>query len=154
MAIKKLVLDYDYDFLLIGILSSVPDYKLCWGINKVLNIVLKKEKDLELQLHDKEMNDGLKLTFDKPEMTPRYSMYTYYNEVTHLRYTVASNRSVSGLLIKEEQSVDFFLVVDGLYDDLKKGDSIVNDLRKQREIITAYKIDPNNLKSKQNLIFE
>ncbi|MBT6438910.1 MAG: IPExxxVDY family protein [Flavobacteriales bacterium] len=154
MAIKKLVLDYDYDFLLIGILSSVPDYKLCWGINKVLNIVLKKEQDLELQLHDKEMNDGLKLTFDKPEMTPRYSMYTYYNEVTHLRYTVASNRSVSGLLIKEEQSVDFFLVVDGLYDDLKKGDSIVNDLRKQREIITAYKIDPNNLKSKQNLIFE
>ena len=154
MAIKKLVLDYDYDFLLIGILSSEPDYKLCWGINKVLNIVLKKEKDLELQLHDKEMNDGLKLTFDKPEMTPRYSMYTYYNEVTHLRYTVASNRSVSGLLIKEEQSVDFFLVVDGLYDDLKKGDSIVNDLRKQREIITAYKIDPNNLKSKQNLIFE
>ena len=117
MAIKKLVLDYDYDFLLIGILSSVPDYKLCWGINKVLNIVLKKEQDLELQLHDKEMNDGLKLTFDKPEMTPRYSMYTYYNEVTHLRYTVASNRSVSGLLIKEEQSVDFFLVVDGLYDD-------------------------------------
>ena len=154
MAIKKLVLDYDYDFLLIGILSSVPDYKLCWGINKVLNIVLKKEQDLELQLHDKEMNDGLKLTFDKPEMTPRYSMYTYYKEVTHLRYTVASNRSVSGLLIKEEQSVDFFLVVDGLYDDLKKGDSIVNDLRKQREIITAYKIDPNNLKSKQNLIFE
>ena len=153
MAIKKLVLDYDYDFLLIGILSSVPDYKLCWGINKVLNIVLKKEQDLELQLHDKEMNDGLKLTFDKPEMTPRYSMYTYYNEVTHLRYTVASNRSVSSLLIKEEQSVDFFLVVDGLYDDLKKGDSIVNDLRKQREIITAYKIDPNNLKSKQNLIF-
>ena len=153
MAIKKLVLDYDYDFLLIGILSSAPDYKLCWGMNKVLNIALKKEKDLELQLHDNEKNEGLKLTFDKPEMTPRYSMYTYYNEVTHLRYTVASNRSVSSLLIKEEQSVDFFLVVDGLYDDLKKGDSIVNDLRKQREIITAYKIDPNNLKSKQNLIF-
>ncbi len=153
MAIKKLVLDYDYDFLLIGILSSAPDYKLCWGINKVLNIVLKKEKDLELQLHNNEKNEGLQLTFEKPEMTPQYSMYTYYNEVTHLRYTVASNRSISGLLIKEEQSVDFFLVVEGLHDDLNKGDRIVNDLREQREIITAYKIDPNNLKSKQNLIF-
>ncbi|PCJ58511.1 MAG: hypothetical protein COA79_13430 [Planctomycetota bacterium] len=154
MATQKLVLDYDYDFLLIGILSSAPDYKLCWGINKVLQIALKKEKDLQLQLHESEKREGLKLTFEKPEMTPQFSMYSYYNEVTHERYTIAANKSISALLIKEEQSVDFFLIVDGLYEDWEKEEAIINGLREQREIITAYKIDPNKLKSKQNLIFE
>ncbi|MBL4625741.1 MAG: IPExxxVDY family protein [Flavobacteriales bacterium] len=154
MGTTKLVLDYDYDFLLIGILASVPDYKLCWGMNKALKILLRKEKDLELRLHENEKKEGLKLTFETPEMTPLFSMYSFYNEVNHVKYTVAANKSASGLLVKEEQSVDFFLVVEGLYDDSEKEEVIISALREQREIITAYKIDPNNLKSKQNLIFE
>ena len=154
MATQKLILDYDYDFLLIGILSSAPDYKLCWEMNKILQISLKKEKDLQLQLHESEKEEGLKLTFEKPEMTPCFSSYSYYNEINHVKYTVVANKSISALLVKEEQSVDFFLVVDGLYDDWEKEEAIINGLREQREIITAYKIDPNKLKSKQNLIFE
>jgi hypothetical protein len=154
MTTTKLVLDYDYEFLLIGILSSAADYKLCWGMNKSLNILLVKEKDLELQLYEKDRTGGLTLLFETPELTPKFSMYSYYNEVTHLKYTIVANKSNSGLLVKEEQSVDFFLTVEGLYDDLETEEKIIASLRSQSEIITAYKIDPNNLKSKQNLIFE
>ena len=154
MSTKKLLLDYDYDFLLIGILSTVPDYKLCWGMNRALKLNLNREKDLELLLKNNEEESDLTLSFEHPELLYQFSKFGYYNEVTHIRYTVVANKSNSRLLIREEQSVDYFLLVDGLYGDEKLSEDMIKKLRKQKEIVTAYTIDPNTLKSKQNLIFE
>lgn len=154
MSTTKLLLDYDYDFFLVGILSTVPDYKLCWGMNRALKLNLNREKDLELLLQNHEESSDLLLSFDNPELLHQFSKFGFYDEATHVQYTVVANKSNSRLLIREEQSVDYFLVVDGLYGDSNLEENIIKKLREQKEIVTAYMIDPNTLKSKQNLIFE
>ena len=46
----KLILDieYEYDFQLFGIVSSVRDYKLAWWLNKELRLDLKKADEIDL----------------------------------------------------------------------------------------------------------
>ncbi|MBX9853608.1 MAG: IPExxxVDY family protein, partial [Cytophagaceae bacterium] len=46
MKTSKLIVDYDYDFEILAIISSVKDYKLAWGLNKSLNINLSKSNDI------------------------------------------------------------------------------------------------------------
>ena len=50
MAKTKLTLDieYDYEFILIGISCHSRDYKLCWAINKQQGFNFIKEAEIEL----------------------------------------------------------------------------------------------------------
>ncbi len=43
---NKLVIEYEFDFELLGILSSARGYKLAWEINQALGIQLVKQQDL------------------------------------------------------------------------------------------------------------
>lgn len=153
MAKTKLLLEYDYDFLLIGIIARVPDYKLVWSLNKSLEIELSKENDMELPSFVKEQSAGLTLGFEDSPEKPQFSFYRFDNEDAHLFYTLISNRSKTSLLIKEEQSVDFFLIIGGMYDEIDV-DQLLDKIRGDKMVMTAFEIDPNTLKSKQNLLFD
>ena len=43
---SKLVIDYEFDFELLGIISSAKGYKLAWELNQALGIQLVKQPDL------------------------------------------------------------------------------------------------------------
>ena len=45
---SKLVIDYEFDFELIGIRSSAKGYKLAWEINNQLGIHLIRQPDLSV----------------------------------------------------------------------------------------------------------
>lgn len=48
----RLVIEYDYDFELLGITSSAKFYKLAWSVNQALHIRLVREPDYELPLKE------------------------------------------------------------------------------------------------------
>lgn len=48
----RLVIDYDYDFALLGITSSAKFYKLAWSVNQALRINLIRNSDYQLALKD------------------------------------------------------------------------------------------------------
>ena len=48
MATLKLPTETDYDFILIGVSSNMPDYRICWAINNALFLQLEKVDDYEL----------------------------------------------------------------------------------------------------------
>ena len=54
MSTTKLVIDYEYDFDLYGIVAPIKEYKLAWLLNKEFGWNLCKRKDLELDF----LNDG------------------------------------------------------------------------------------------------
>jgi hypothetical protein len=153
MAKTKLFLEYDYEFLLIGIITNVPDYKLCWSLNRTLKIELIKEDDIELPSTQSAAIPELTLDFDEPIIDPKFSFFRFNNEDDHVDYILVANRSKSFMLIKEEQSVDFFLIIGGIYDEVDV-DDLLKKLREDKTVITAFDIDPNKLKSKQNLLFD
>lgn len=135
----KLEIEYDYDFVLIGIASHEKDYRICWAINNKLGFDLKKTEDLEIK--DKKQTES-----------SMFSMYMYENTEQYSEYYVIANRSANGLLVPEQKQVDYFLMIRGTVTD-EQVEDIIKQLREVNLVLTAYEIDPNQLRSKQNLLF-
>ena len=138
MAKHKLFLEDDYSFELIGICSSNADYKLCWGINNTLGINLRKIADLNLML--------------KKQGEQEFSFYEYFDETEHITYNLVKNLSHQFVhLIPEKDQIDYFLLIKNNYT--LELNNILTSLKDLDTILTAFKFDPEELKSKANLIF-
>ncbi|NOQ71003.1 MAG: IPExxxVDY family protein [Crocinitomix sp.] len=138
MAKHKLILEDDFSFELIGICSSNADYRLTWGINKALSIALHKDEDLNIYV--------------KKEGDHLYSFYSYYDEFEHIEYYLVKNLSNNyRRLIPEKDQVDYFLLIKNNYT-LEIND-ILASLKRIDSILTAFIFDPEELKSKGNLVF-
>ncbi len=138
MAKYKLLLEDDFSFDLIGICSSNADYRLSWGINRGLSISLEKDEDLSI--HVKKEGDHL------------YSFYSYYDELEHIEYYLVKNLSNNyRRLIPEKDQIDYFLLIKNNFT--KEINDILTSLKRIDSILTAFSFDPNELKSKSNLVF-
>ena len=138
MAKHKLLFDDEYDFELIGICSSHSDYRLCWAINQSLGTQLSKEEDYSVI----EKKDGEHL----------HSFYSFYDEAEHIEYYLIKNVSNNyRRLVPEKDQVDYFMVIkNNLVKDIHQ---MVGELKNNESVLTAFVFDPNELKSKANLIF-
>ncbi len=136
---SKLVLTFeeDYDFSLIGISCHSKDYRLCWEINKALSIDMVRTTDLEINKKDK---------------VSTYSFYEFIDEANYLEYYLISNRGNSGYIIPEQKTMDFFLMIKGNISDNHTKESIAK-INSLSLVLTSFNVDPNQLKSKQNLLF-
>ena len=136
----KIVLDvtYDYDFVLIGLISHFKDYRLCFEINNKLNLSLQK-------------SDNLEILINKRKETSVYSFYEYENEDGDSFYLI-SNKGTRTFLIPEQKQIDYFFMIRQLSDyvDEKK---LINELKTIPLLLGAYSLDAKGLKSKENLIF-
>ena len=136
---SKLVLTFeeDYDFSLIGISCHSKDYRLCWELNKALSIDMIRTADLEISKKDK---------------ISSFSFYEFIDDANYLEYFLISNLGKSGCLISEHKKVDFFLMVRGNTSESHTKD-IIGKINSLSLVLTSFNIDPNQLKSKQNLLF-
>lgn len=139
---KKFILnieeDAELDFELIGISCHEKDFRLCYEINKHLDIDLTRIKDLEIVIK---------------KIKGNYSLFEYLDEENRIDYYLISNRSEKGILIPEHKSIDFLLQLKGVTND-EIVEELITKLSSLSIVLTAYKINVNTLKSKQNLIFD
>lgn len=135
----SLDIEYDYSFVLFGISCHEKDYRISWAINKQLGIGLQKENDLEIK--EKKQKENF-----------LYPVYSFNSEVQYWEYFLIANRNTQGLLIPEQKQSDYFLKISGnvIHEQKQK---ILQDLKGINIILTAYEINPESLKSKQNLLF-
>ncbi len=138
MAKYKLLFEEEYEFELIGICSSHSDYRLCWAINNSINIKLEKEDDYSV--------------FGKKDGEHLHSFYSYYDEDEHVEYYLIKNVSNNyKRLVPEKDQIDYFIIIkNNLVLDTN---NLVLELKKNDSILTAFVFDPNELKSKDNLVF-
>ena len=141
---QLLHVDYDYDFLLIGICSHVKDYRLCWEINKALDIKLERENDITFNLHAGHADTT------SSELSA-HSLYFYDDEENNNYFHIISNKTSKETLITEQKQVDYFLRIKG-NNNPGYSEDLIKKLRSIKIILTAYEIDPNKLKSKQKLL--
>jgi len=144
----------DEEYSLIGIHSTLEDYKLAYLINKNLNTRFFKAKE--------------DLQFTREKKKASFSIYNYENTKYDFDWFLIANsyrrenQTVSNellltsetktYLIPEKKKVDFFLKICGEseYEFVMK---TINSIKSIENIITAYLIDKNTLKSKDFLIF-
>ncbi|MFT4601840.1 MAG: hypothetical protein ACI857_002023 [Arenicella sp.] len=138
MAKHKLLFEDDYEFELIGLCSSHADYRLCWAINNSLGTLLEKQDDYSVL----EKKDGEHL----------HSFYSYFDKDEHLEYYLIKNVSNNyQRLVPEKDQIDYFLIIkNNLVLDIS---GMVSSLKENDSILTAFVFDPNDLKSKANLVF-
>jgi hypothetical protein len=137
MTRHQLSVSFDFDFVLIGIVSNIRDYRLCYAINKALGLDLQKQ-------------DNLELLINKRTESSHYSVYLYENEDSEI-FRLISNRGTKGFLIPEQKQIDYlFMVHSGL-------DFSISECIKQLKTILfvqgAYQLDVHKLKSKEHLVF-
>ena len=134
----KLLFEEEYNFELIGLCSSNSDYRLCWSINKCLDIRLSKESEFSVL----QKNNGEHM----------HSFYSYYDENEHIEYYLIKNLSNNyQRLIPEKDQIDYFIIIkNNLILDIM---DLVQKLKENDSILTAFIFDPKDLKSKDNLVF-
>ena len=162
MTLIKLLLDEfdEVDYELIAIHSSLEDYRMAFFINQNLPIILSKSKEeiivkvnTEEVLFSKFIYDDLSndliwtLIQNKNEIITKEKTK---NQTLFLDTEVEIETKV--FLLPELKKVDYFLKIENVQSKLEVKKTI-SKLLNIDQISTAYKVDVNNIKSKNNLIF-
>ncbi|NAS31146.1 IPExxxVDY family protein [Flavobacteriaceae bacterium R38] len=155
MAIHKILDDiYQPTYTLIAIHSHLEDYQLAYFLNQQLNSKFKKTR------YNIDFND--EISFGIFEWDDIYQD-TLWNLITNTSIVQVHQKTSTNLfnnsesyathyLIPEHKNVDYFLKIDN-GGTFQEADCTLKKVNKIPQITTAYQIDPNELKSKNNLIF-
>ena len=145
---------FEEEYSLIGIHSTLEDFKLAYLLNKNLNTRFYKAKeDLEFVREKKKASFSI---YNYENIKYDFDWFLIANSYRRENQTVSNELLLTSetktYLIPEKKKVDFFLKICGeseyefILKTIKKITSIEN-------VITAYSIDKNTLKSKDFLIF-
>lgn len=163
MLAHKLVLDavVDQPFELMAIHSSVEEHKLAFLLNKHLNLQLSKTRnDIDLYIDNTQTLFSL---FKFKDQKQYCNYYLVNNKAKGNNPKITENvNSLFGIgefsensihLLPELKKVDFFLKIEG-DPAFIKGKSLLQKIIQIPQVATAYCIDQNQLKYKENLIFD
>ncbi|MDT0676398.1 IPExxxVDY family protein [Autumnicola musiva] len=162
MQAHKMLLDEveEDSFKLVAIYSSVEEFRMAYLLNKHLNLQLKRaRRDVD---------------FNYKAVQAMYALFTSKDPKTHCTYHLVCNkykgkpkkvlssgslfdeeevRPLEMQLIPEYKKVDYFLKIGEDVQD-QNFTKLVNIVYNIPQVLAAYSIDVENLKSKENLIFE
>ena len=127
-----------FDFILIGLVCSHRDFRLCRELNRKLDINLSKQDEYTV-FNNKRMEDQF------------FSFYEYVSEEDD-RYNVIANKSLKGLLLPEQNQIDFLLLIR-MYPMRIEEQELIDQLKEIPIVLAAYKLDTVKLKSRENLVF-
>jgi len=152
---KVLSLDYEFehDYSLIAITSTLEDYRLAYYLNRNLNINLNSDpKGLEFTNKNCSFivfNYICNLNFYSWSLLANKHIFTVINTDTNYLF---EEDSKTNYLIDEKKEVDYFLKINGDFNT-NALQSLIQNIKKIKGVITSYTIDPLSLKSKDYLIF-
>lgn len=162
MGKHTLEIEYDYDFVLIGISSHEKDYRFCWALNNKLKLELSKKESLEIKGKKQSTPSYFSFfTFDDQDQFTEYSVLANFSESKSLAVTEdtlfgkelkLNEQSENEFLIPEHKQMNYLFVIHGDMDD-DEVQEIIRQIKEIDIVLTAVRIDPKTLRSKQNLIF-
>lgn len=142
------------EYSLIGIHTTLEDFKLAYLLNKYLCTSFYKSRE--------------DLNFEDLQKKASFSIFNYTSCKHDFDWFLISNSSkaenqketnellitseTKTYLIPEKKKVDFFIKISGDLEDSFMSET-VNKIKKIEQVITSYLIDKNTLKSKDFLIF-
>lgn len=130
--VTKLQLKYNLEgeYILLGIVSSDPHYKLSLSINNKLNISLRSDKPVDIP--DKNNNPVTFSKFSDNKMAPDRT------------YQLISNRHDKEYLLKKFHKIDYLFMVSSS-DDIYDTDGITVKLREIDSITAVFVLEPVNI---------
>lgn len=137
----KFVIEYTFDFVLLGLVTGLREYSLAWHINSVFQIELKKMPELE---------------YDFIKNCKMYvSNFIFETENSSVR--LLKNRAVEfyhvqkPYLLPELNKFDYFIMLDGEF--VKYESVYLRKLKNLPWVELAQRMQVESLPSKDNLLF-
>ncbi len=130
----SLILSQDHEFKIIGVVSPLVAYRLCYFLNKALLLRLARIMDLPAR---ESIDDG-------------YQLFKYTDHKRQNNWYLISNKLESQLLVPDLKHIDYFLLADGLPHSLTL-EKVAATIRKISLVQTAQTIHPNQVKGVTNL---
>ena len=128
----RLESDQTDEFIILGLVSSEPDYKLSLLLNKKLRISLKNLPPVSIP-----GSSGLELHFS------RFSAAAN----SGLTYTLFSNRAGKDFLLKKLKNVDYILMIHDPEHEINPT-TLASDIRETESVTALFNIDLDSLKDK------
>jgi len=129
----KLNIDQKNDYILLGLVSSEPDYKLSLSLNKKFRISLKNISPL-------------RVTGDnESELT--FSRFSNNDNLTDLVFILVSNRSGKNFLLNKLKNIDYLFQIQNSNNEVNLK-NIVSNLREIDTVTAVFNIDINTIKDK------
>lgn len=138
----KLIVDYDYDFKIYGIISSAKEFKLAWSINNILKIALKRADDYSIVFKN---NKNITIL-----------NYLYESENIKLRLfknkAVGTQDEVNAYFIPELNRFDYLFMIHGeaFFYQTPKPEILLKQVNLVEYVLP---VAVDKLKSRENLIF-
>ncbi len=131
--VKKIILDIDYNeaFLLLGIVSTYPDYQLVHHINKTMGFNFVRYDDFVLDNNTKK--------------SVSYSWFYCQSDEIKVKSFLIANHHPKQKLLPDYRHIDYLLILEksGNMDELS---AMVSLLRKVKSITGVFKMDPSKIK--------
>jgi hypothetical protein len=159
MIVQKLVLDDfldEQDYSLIGIHCALEGYRLAYFLNQYLGLKLvRKVTDLDFS---NQVHYPIYEWCDDRKLVTWHLVSNVCKIIGSVNEKAGSLFMESGsvknyYLIPEHQKVNYFLRISSDNSNDNKQKLILNKIQNIPQIVTAYKIKVETLKSKNNLIF-
>ncbi|HRG59656.1 MAG TPA: IPExxxVDY family protein [Bacteroidia bacterium] len=141
------------DAVIIGIVSSAPDYTLCWHINKLLQVNMFRCKDIKIELISKIkksqvinlFSDEVKDEIENTHLSFHHA-FKYIDEQFFSEYYLITNKGTQGFIENSLKKVNYFFEINGIKSE--NHEQLVFDLNSVEIIELAYFIGNESLISK------
>ncbi len=137
MPIYTLEIEDNYDFDLIGISSHEKDYRLAWALNKCMFWRMVRIADIDVQQKSSRSAHG---------------QFRFSHPIEQTVITLIDNKTQDGFFMQELQQFDYLLKIEN--ERFGCDDAFYKKLRTTPFVLTAYPLQIEKLKSKQNLLYE
>jgi hypothetical protein len=161
MAVHKLLIDdfVTIDYELVAIHSSLEDYRLAYFINRELGILLEKcAKDIGIKVKEGESCFSW-FIYENPEHDITWNLIQNKGSIVSKQGSTSSLFGETGIdittnvfLLPELKKVDYFLKIENTGGSLALN-ALIENLLAIGQVTTAYNVEHQKLKSKNNLIF-
>lgn len=129
----KLNIEQNNDYILLGLVSAEPDYKLSLSLNRKFRISLKSISPVHLT--------------ENAESEFIFSRFSNYDDRADLKINLISNRTGKDYLLKKLKNIDYLLQIQSSENDPNLND-ITSSLREIDSVTAVFNIDINTIKDK------
>ena len=133
--------DFYTETRLLGIIAPIRNYYLCWLLNTFLDYNFKLSPECEIQLNKKGRNYYFPVYESREPGTPLVH-YLYHNHYD------------GEFLLPEFKHIDYIWLIKGWAEDDKNPDLIKYALKRIKEVQLVFDLSTDQIKNKNQLIFE
>ncbi len=151
--------EFEEPYTLIAVHCSEEEYKVAYLMNRHLNTRFKRRR-VDIDFPSK----GMMVTFPIFDFMDEFNYSQYYLVANKCRIAEAGLQSSGGLfseigsekdhfLLPEFKKVDYFLKIYSDFENVPL-QSLLAQINNIEQIVSAYLVETDNIKSKNNLIFD